>query len=253
MRIVMLGQECDATSIVYNALVKEYGNVTLILENAVDRKNFLKRRIKNLGLLKVVGQILFKFLLEPSIRRKGQGRVGAILAEYGLDREKTYVKHGFHKVNSVNSEECRLLLREQKPDLVVVNGTRIISKKTLEAVDALFINMHTGITPKYRGVHGAYWALVENDRENCGVTVHKVDTGIDTGGILYQSTIPVTDEDNYYTYPYLQTAVGVGLEIQAMKDYGEGNLKEIQKDLPSKLWSHPTIWEYLKYRRKGVR
>ena len=42
--------------------------------------------------------------------------------------------------------------------------------------------MHAGITPQYRGVHGGYWAVVNNDPEHCGVTIHFVDKGIDTGG-----------------------------------------------------------------------
>jgi methionyl-tRNA formyltransferase len=53
---------------------------------------------------------------------------------------------------------------------------------------ALFINTHTGIH-KYSGVHGAYWALVSNDKENCGVIVDKLDQGIDTGEIITQCTI----------------------------------------------------------------
>ena len=52
----------------------------------------------------------------------------------------------------------------------------------LEAVPAVFLNTLAGITPSYRGVHGAYWALVQRQPDACGVTVHLVDAGIDTGG-----------------------------------------------------------------------
>jgi folate-dependent phosphoribosylglycinamide formyltransferase PurN len=72
-------------------------------------------------------------------------------------------------------------LKAINPDLVIVNGTRIISKKVLSSINSKFVNIHVGITPKYRGVHGTYWALVNNDVENSGVTVHFVDEGIDTG------------------------------------------------------------------------
>ena len=47
---------------------------------------------------------------------------------------------------------------------MVVNGTRILSRRMLESIDAVFLNMHVGITPKYRGVHGGYWALANGDR-----------------------------------------------------------------------------------------
>jgi hypothetical protein len=57
-------------------------------------------------------------------------------------------------------------------------------------MQALFINTHTGITLQYR-VHGAYWVLVSNDKENCGVIVDKLDQGIDTE-IITQCTIEIS-------------------------------------------------------------
>jgi folate-dependent phosphoribosylglycinamide formyltransferase PurN len=117
-----------------------------------------------------------------------------------------------------------------------VNGTRIISKEVLNCVDAVFINMHAGITPKYRGAHGAYWALYNKDRENAGVTIHLVDEGIDTGNIIYQSVVPITEKDNFATYPTLQTCVGVEYEVKAINDIANGKLKTISNDLPSSLY-----------------
>ena len=132
--------------------------------------------------------------------------------------------------------------------MVVVNGTRIIKKEIIETIDAPFINTHVGITPKYRGVHGGYWALTENDIEHCGVTVHLIDTGIDTGGILYQDVIEITDKDTFNTYPYLQTVAAIPLMKKAINDIANKTYKTRKTDLTSRLWSHPTIMEYLKYR-----
>jgi phosphoribosylglycinamide formyltransferase 1 len=93
-------------------------------------------------------------------------------------------KTPMERVPSVNSNVGRALLRKLAPYVLLVIGTRIIGNETLHALDAPFINYHAGITPKYRGVHGAYWACVEGDTEHCGVSVHLVDTGIDTGPVL---------------------------------------------------------------------
>ena len=48
------------------------------------------------------------------------------------------------------------------------------------------LNYHAGITPKYRGMNGGYWALATGDAGNFGATVHLVDAGVDTGGVLHQ-------------------------------------------------------------------
>lgn len=135
---------------------------------------------------------------------------------------------------------------EINPDIVLVNGTRIISSKVLGSTNAVFINMHTGITPKYRGVHGGYWALANNDKENCGVTIHIVDKGVDTGGILYQTTIPLTAKDNFITYPYLQFGEGLPLMKKAIDDIAINKVVVMKPETTeSKLWYHPTIWQYL--------
>ncbi len=140
------------------------------------------------------------------------------------------------------------------PDVVIVNGTRIISNEILTSIPAPFINTHMGMTPKYRGVHGGYWALANEDNENCGVTVHLVDQGIDTGGILYQTAITVQPDDNYNSYPIHQIASAIPLMHQALNDIAENRLATKSGVQPSMLWSHPTLFAYLlNWWRKGVK
>ena len=95
--------------------------------------------------------------------------------------------------------------------MVVVHGTRIISARVLQAMACPVVNMHAGITPRYRGVHGGYWALAEGHPEWVGTTVHLVDPGVDTGGILAQATFEVSDEDTIATYPDLHLVHGLAL------------------------------------------
>ena len=246
MKIVMLAGDGPSSDIVYNSLDREFGVDFVIMEHGVGRKTFLKRRIKKLGLFKVIGQILFTIFVSNRLRQTSKDRMAEILRENNLSDDKSYRgSENFHFVNTVNDDETADLLQKLNPDVIIVNGTGIIKKHILDLCDAPFINMHTGITPKYRGVHGGYWALVNHDEEHCGVTVHLVDEGIDTGSILYQARIHPTASDNFATYPYLQTAEGVKLEIQALHDLQNGSLHPHSNDLPSHLWTHPTLYEYI--------
>jgi methionyl-tRNA formyltransferase len=104
--------------------------------------------------------------------------------------------------------------------------------------------MHAGITPKYRGVHGVYWALANKDPQNCGVTVHLVDAGIDTGAIISQKNITVNPQDNFVTYPLLQLAEGIPLMKKAIEDILSNRLVIQPATGESRLWHHPTIWQY---------
>lgn len=255
MKLVLLAGDGISTDIVYHCLSKVYPIEKVIIEAPVSKKKLLQRRIKTLGARIVFGQILFQILVVPFMKKKSHKRIQEILDTKALSISKEYKSFSSCVfVESVNSVNCKELLQELNPDIVIVNGTRIISQEILECTEAVFINMHAGITPKYRGVHGAYWALFNKDPEYCGVTVHLVDKGIDTGEVLYQGLIQPSKKDNFCTYPYLQTAVGVKLEIKAIQDCIDGTLKTQVLNLPSKLYSHPTIWQYLKsYIKDGIK
>jgi folate-dependent phosphoribosylglycinamide formyltransferase PurN len=151
------------------------------------------------------------------------------------------------RVSSVNSAQARRLLRKFGPAVVVVNGTRIISAKTLSSVSVPFINMHAGITPGFRGVHGGYWALATGAASDCGVTVHLVDPGVDTGAVLSQARISPERNDNFFTYPLLQLEAGLPLLLDAVGRACAGALSEMPTSCtsPSMQWYHPALWTYI--------
>ncbi|HEX6640974.1 MAG TPA: formyl transferase, partial [Thermoanaerobaculia bacterium] len=196
----------------------------------------------------VAGQIAFMLLVEPWLRARGRERIAEIERTHGLD-ESPIAEPVLH-VASVNSDEARAAIRAARPAVVVVNGTRIIGRATLAAIECPIINTHAGITPQYRGVHGAYWALAEGRPDLVGTTVHFVDPGIDTGAVIAQRTFEPTPADSFATYPSLHTAAGLPLLIDAVRDALRGELKAAppRADLESRLRHHPTLWGYL-YRR----
>jgi len=246
-KLIMLAGKGASTSILYNSLKNDFEIEAIILERPVPAKEFIKKRLKKLGLEKVAGQVLFQFSIAKFLHLMSSKRIKEILKEYGLHDEPIPEEKIIH-VNSVNNNKCLSLLKKINPELVIVNGTRIISKEILNCIQAKFINIHAGITPKYRNVHGGYWAIVNNDPENCGVTVHMVDPGIDTGNIIYQQKIPVSSKDNFATYPFLQLAEGIILLKKALPDVFANRIQFQKNDLESKLWYHPTFWQYIYYR-----
>jgi folate-dependent phosphoribosylglycinamide formyltransferase PurN len=137
------------------------------------------------------------------------------------------------------------LLKTIDPACIVVAGTRILSREFLQSLRCPIINIHAGITPLYRGVHGAYWALAEKRPELCGVTVHHVDAGIDTGEVLAQKTFKPSPEDNFVTYPWIQLGLGLRLLAKLIPEVISGRARASQPlTSESKLRTHPTIWGY---------
>jgi phosphoribosylglycinamide formyltransferase-1 len=242
-RVVLLTSDGLTGRIAASRLAQAFPDLTVIVEQPVSRLALLRGRLRRLGVVQVAGQLGF-MLLQRVQQRCARKRI-AELAEAGQFRAEWPRTGRLVRVTSVNAPECVVHIREAAPHVVLVVGTRLIDRSVLAAVDVPFINYHAGITPKYRGVHGGYWAKAEDDLGNFGVTVHLVDAGVDTGAVLYQVRITPAASDNFSTYPYLQLAAALPLLEQAARDAAAGTLKPQRVDLPSRAWSHPTLWSYL--------
>jgi phosphoribosylglycinamide formyltransferase-1 len=82
-----------------------------------------------------------------------------------------------------------------EPDLVVSAGfMKIVGKEFLARFGGRFINTHPALLPSFPGAHGVRDALAYGVKVT-GCTVHFVDDGVDTGPIIAQSVVEVTEED----------------------------------------------------------
>lgn len=226
-----------------NHIRSRFDNLVVIQEQPESKINVVQRRARLLGWRTALGQAAFGVatrLLEPLAARQRLD----IIRDSGLDPRHRRALQCF-QVPSVNSEACRMLLKQLNPAVIAVYGTRLIKPETLTATDAPFINYHAGITPAYRGQQPAYWALSKGDNENAGVTIHLVDTGVDTGGILYQKVVSFASKDSVLTYQWRQLVEALPLLEMAIKDALKGKLRARHVELPSTIFYPPTLWRYV--------
>jgi len=242
-KIVFLASDCESSRWVYNAVKKDFTIEAAIIEQPISKKKLLKGRLKRIGFFKVMGQVLFSALMVPYLRKKAIARKAELIELYHLDTAD-FDKATTSRISSVNDEACKQLLQQIQPDIVLVNGTRIISKKILQCTNAIFINMHVGITPWYRGSHGGYWALYNNDVENFGTTIHLVDTGVDTGAVLQQAFIKPAKEDNFTTYPILQVAAGITALKEVLPRVFKNDVSTKDNVAKGTMYYQPTLWQY---------
>lgn len=244
-RAVILATEGETTTMLFNTLKLHFDEVIVVLENKISKKVILKSRAKKVGWFKVFGQVLFLLTIPKILRRLSKKRISEIIVSNGLS-VSAIPKSNIKIINTINDEFVIDIINEVNPLTIFVNGTRIISEKIITRIHKPLINIHTGITPKYRGVHGGYWALYNNEPDLFGSTLHFIDKGIDTGGVIDQEICKVTKKDNFVTYPFLQFALGRDLLVKHISDIKNDNtiLKQpIVKE--SELYYHPTLGEYL--------
>jgi hypothetical protein len=253
-RILLLCGSGYSSDAVYTGLVTLGVDVEVILESGPSRWRNFRRRVKRHGLWVALGQLAFRLVAVPWLRFATRRRVKEIRS--GLPSATPVTSLNPHRVSSANSPDVRRLVAQLRPDLVVVNGTRILSPELLAAINAPTINMHAGITPLYRGVHGGYWALVDQRPELFGTTVHRVDPGVDTGEVLGRAFAAPTDDDTFASYPYLQIEAGLPVLLRvAEAELGLGKPDPVASlELPSVQRYHPSLCRYLGARwRLGVK
>lgn len=92
-------------------------------------------------------------------------------------------------VHSIRSDQFHRNIAALKPDLIVsLYSKEIISDRILGTAKYGAINLHPGLLPAYRGVSPVFWALT-NGEKKVGITLHILDTGIDTGDELSRKQI----------------------------------------------------------------
>ena len=242
-RIVVVTAGGENPWIMINALAARFSDITVIEEQPESKAVFLRRRVRKLGWLTALGQ-LATMIASRFGKRFTRRRAEEIVATYKVsDRPDPSIP--VKSVVSINDAETLVHFRALKPGVVFLISCRMLKAETLAAIPCPVLNFHAGINPAYRGLMGGYWALVNDDAENFGATVHLVDAGVDTGGVLYQSSQRPAQNDTMHTYPLLQTAASTDIAIAAVTDALDGNLRTVDVAGPSRQWFHPPIWTWL--------
>lgn len=244
MTVMLIIRPNLSSAVLVNYLRQHVSDLVVVEEQRPAITRSLRMRILKAGLIKSSGQVLF-VVVYRLIKWASKNRLKKIMETNNLSKD-CYKDLVVRKVESVNDAEFQAWLRNQHSQVVVINGTRILSERTINLINCPILNVHCGITPHYRGVHGGYWALYNNDSKNFGVTVHSVDKGVDTGSILSQRYVTISKFDNISTYPLLQHAAAMPCLTEIVQNILDGKkLYPKTNSMKSKQWFHPTLWTYL--------
>ncbi len=106
---------------------------------------------------------------------------------------------------------------------VIVAYGRILPKTLLDRIPRGFINVHPSLLPKYRGPSPMQAAIANGD-EKTGVTIMKIDEGMDTGPILAQTSIEIAPDETTSSLTTKVVNVGAPILIEALKGYMDGSI-----------------------------
>ena len=96
-----------------------------------------------------------------------------------------------------NEEQMAQLFQAWRVDLIILAGYMRVLQKP-DRFPCPIINVHPSLLPKYKGLHAVEQALESGDTKT-GCTVHYVNEELDGGEILYQSEVPILQDDDVKT------------------------------------------------------
>jgi folate-dependent phosphoribosylglycinamide formyltransferase PurN len=158
-------------------------------------------------------------------------------------------------VDDPNTDAAYAALRDASPDLVIVRCRWLLNRRIYALPRLGTFVLHPGICPEFRNAHGCFWALVTGDLQRVGMTLLKVDEGIDTGPVY-----------GYFSYPFDECSEShVRIQDRMLTE----NLDDIREALEavaagrldpinvtgrrSQNWGQPWLSAYLRWKREAWR
>ena len=228
----------------------------VILDETRDRKTRrFRREIKRVGWLRFADVIAFRLYYRLFLAAGDRRWEDSVISELSAKYPEPGPSTRYLVTSSPNTKEGEAFLRECAPDLVIARCKQILSEKVFTIARRGTFVMHPGVCPEYRNAHGCFWALANRDLDKVGMTLLKIDKGVDTGPIY-----------GYYSYPFdeiseshfvVQSRVVLD-NLDALRDKlaeidrGEALTIDV-KGRRSGEWGQPWLTRYLKWKAAARR
>ena len=135
-----------------------------------------------------------------------------------------------HQPDSVKDEAFLELLKSYDPEVIVVVAFgRILPQAVLDLPPYGCVNVHGSLLPEYRGAAPIQRAVLDGRKET-GVTTMRMDIGMDTGDMLLQATLPITDEDTTGTMFDKLAELGGKVLIDTLAGLENGTVVPVKQD-----------------------
>lgn len=180
-----------------------------------------------------------RFLVQPNVEIK-QRRNLALMA----DR--------IHFIADIHAPDILDQVESLKPDLGLIYGSPILKPKLFEIPALGTLGIHHGKVPEYRGNKTTFWAMY-NGEKVAGVTIQKVNTGLDKGQIVKEGEVIIGRRSQRAVWHELE-ALGLNLYIQAISEVKEGTATyRPQSGSKGKLYRNPKPNDLLKFWIKQIK
>lgn len=162
----------------------------IFIQNRPSTGNIHKSSIKH-NLKKLIPPFLKNFI-KKLFKTPEYVNIDSLLLRNFKDIDTEYwqnINAPIHYTDDINSIQTIELLRECRPDLIMVFGGSILENNWITLPRLGSINLHTGMLPFYRSCNSTEFAMYQEKLDKIGFSIHYIDEGIDTGPIIIRQKI----------------------------------------------------------------
>ena len=223
--IELLGAFCQAESQTIGAVFTDLWN----------RRGFLSFPLFALWFLNKA----IRFVLNPT-------------KELTLNRKLKIIKNRIHFVANIHAQQVLEQVKSLEPDLGLIYGSPILKPELFEIPKLGTLGIHHGKVPEYRGNKTTFW-MMYNGEKSAGVTIQKVNKGLDTGAIIRTGEVKAYRRRYQAVFHELE-ALGVELYIQAILDIKHGVAEyKLQTGVKGKLYRNPKFGDFVRFWGKQLK
>jgi methionyl-tRNA formyltransferase len=155
------------------------------------------------------------------------------------------------EVESPNSGVAQAFLRALAPDVIVARCKLLLEPAVFKLARVGAFALHPGICPEYRNAHGCFWALAGRDLDRVGMTLLRIDEGVDTGPIYLQASCDIDEVRESHTViqqrVVLENLDAIARTIGSLAA-GEPLTPLSTDGRRSAVWGHPRLSRYLRWK-----
>jgi Formyl transferase len=233
----------------------DLAGMVIIEEGGLSTWRRVRREVRRSGWLRFLDVLAFRVYYRLFLASADRKREQEILADLCERYPKLSGSTRILRTRTPNSSDTARFLGECAPDLVIARCKVLLKESIFTVPRAGTFVLHPGICPEYRNAHGCFWALANRDLANVGLTLLKIDRGVDTGPVY-----------GYYRYPFAE-AMESHIVIQHRSAFENldaiaEKLREIHQRVAQPLdtggrtgavWGQPWLSTYLRWKRQAGR
>jgi hypothetical protein len=157
-------------------------------------------------------------------------------------------------VDSPNAPNAEAFIRACQPDLVIARCKTLLRESVFSIPWLGTFVMHPGVCPEYRNAHGCFWAMASGDMDNVGMTLLRIDRGVDTGPVYGYFRVRAHAGDSHVVVQHRVVLDNLDAIREKLREIERGAAPPLDTaGRTSATWGQPWLSAWMKTSRRIAR